>query len=125
MKRIILTDKAPNPVGPYSQAVEVNGVLYLAGQVAINPVTGKIVDGGIREQTEQVMKNTGAILSEAGYSYEDVVKCTCVLEEMDDFTAMNEIYGSYFTEDPPARAVYGSTKLPLGARIMIDTIAAK
>jgi len=125
MKRIIKTDKAPAPVGPYSQAVEVNGTLYLAGQVAIDPASGEVVDGGIQEQTEQVMKNIGAVLSEAGYSFKDVVKCTCLLDDLGDFQAMNEIYGKYFTEDPPVRTAFGSNDLPLGVKIEIETIAAK
>jgi 2-iminobutanoate/2-iminopropanoate deaminase len=125
MKRIIFTGKAPLPVGPYSQAVEQNGFLYIAGQVAIDPATGKLVDGGIQEQTEQVMKNIGAILEAAGFDFRDVVKSTCLLADMADFKAMNEIYGRYYAEESPARAAYAVKQLPLGAQIEIETIAAK
>lgn len=124
MKKIIFTENAPKAIGPYSQAVEVNGTLYISGQVPVNPETGKIPEG-IKEQTEQVMKNIGAILKEAGYSFNDVVKSTCLLSDMDNFQAMNEVYGSYYTENPPARAAYGVVKLPLGALVEIETIAVK
>jgi 2-iminobutanoate/2-iminopropanoate deaminase len=125
MKNIIFTDKAPKAIGPYSQAVEINGMLYISGQIPIDPLTSKIIEGGIKEQTEQVMKNIGAILSEAGYSYEDVVKSTCLLSDMDNFAAMNEVYGKYYPENSPARAAYSVVKLPLGALIEIETIAGK
>jgi 2-iminobutanoate/2-iminopropanoate deaminase len=125
MKRIIFTEKAPLPVGPYSQAVEQNGILYIAGQVALDPATGKLVEGGIQEQTEQVMRNIGAILEAAGYAFSDVVKSTCLLADMTDFKAMNEIYGRYYPAEPPARAAYAVKQLPLGAQIEIETIAAK
>lgn len=125
MKAVIFTDKAPKAIGPYSQAIEINGTLYISGQIAINPVTSKIVEGGIKEQTEQVMKNISAILAEAGYTFADVVKSTCLLSDMDNFAAMNEIYGKYYPESSPARAAYGVVKLPLGALIEIETIAAK
>ncbi len=122
MKKIIFTEKAPKAIGPYSQAVEVKGTLYISGQVPINPETGEIPEG-IKEQTEQVMKNIGAILYAAGYTFEHVVKSTCLLSDMDNFQAMNEVYGSYYKENPPARAAYGVVKLPLGALIEIETIA--
>lgn len=124
MKKIIFTEKAPKAIGPYSQAVEVNGTLYISGQVPVNPATGQMPEG-IKEQTEQVMKNIGAILKEAGYDFKDVVKSTCLLSDMDNFKAMNEVYGSYYKENPPARAAYGVVKLPLGALIEIETIATK
>lgn len=124
MKKIIFTEKAPKAIGPYSQAVEVNGTLYISGQVPLNPETGKMPEG-IKEQTEQVMKNIGAILDAAGYTFEHVVKSTCLLGNMDNFQAMNEVYGSYYKENPPARAAYGVVKLPLGALIEIETIAVK
>jgi len=125
MKRIISTDHAPKAIGPYSQAVEANGVLYISGQIPIDPVIGKFVEGGITEQTEQVMKNIGSILKEAGYSFADVVKSTCLLSDMDNFTAMNAVYGKYYPENPPARAAFAVVKLPLGALIEIETIAAR
>jgi 2-iminobutanoate/2-iminopropanoate deaminase len=125
MKKIIHTTEAPQAVGPYSQAVEANGMLFISGQIPIDPAIGKIVEGGIKEQTEQVMKNIGVILKVAGYSYADVVKSTCLLNDMDNFAAMNEVYGRYYAKNPPARAAYGVVRLPLGALVEIETIAAK
>lgn len=125
MKRIIQTSKAPAAIGPYSQAVEVNGTLYISGQIPLDPETMKVVEGGIHEQTEQVLKNIGAILLEAGYGYSDVVKSTCLLSDMANFKAMNEIYGKYYPENSPARAAFAVKDLPLGVLIEIETIAAK
>lgn len=125
MKKIIKTQNAPAAIGPYSQAVEAGNTLYISGQIPINPATGKLVDGGIKEQTQQVMKNIGTILEAAGYSYQNVVKSTCLLANMDDFKEMNEVYGSVYSENPPARAAYGVVKLPMGALIEIETIAVK
>jgi len=125
MKRTIHTKKAPAAVGPYSQAVEINGTLFISGQIPVNPATGKIAEGGIREQTRQVMENIGAVLEEAGYGFSDVVKSTCLLDDMDNFAAMNEVYAEYYPEDPPARAAYGVVRLPLGVMVEIETIAAK
>ncbi len=125
MKKIVSTDKAPKAIGPYSQAIEVNGTLYISGQVPIDPAIGKLVEGGIKEQTEQVMKNIGAILNAAGLNYSNVVKSTCLLSDMDNFAAMNEVYSRYYTSEMPARAAYGVVKLPLGALIEIETIAVK
>jgi len=125
MKRIIYTESAPKAVGPYSQAVETNGLLFISGQIPIDPAIGKIVEGGIKEQTHQVLKNIGAILKAAGYEYKDVVKSTCLLSDMDNFAAMNEVYAQYYAENPPARAAYGVVRLPLGAMVEIETIAMK
>jgi endoribonuclease L-PSP, putative len=125
MKRIISTDQAPAAIGPYSQAIEVNGTLYISGQIPIDPTTGKIIEGGVKEQTLQVLKNIGAILNAAGYDYKDVVKSTCLLANMDDFKDVNEIYAGFYTENPPARAAYGVVRLPLEALIEIETIAVK
>jgi 2-iminobutanoate/2-iminopropanoate deaminase len=125
MKKIISTSKAPAAIGPYSQAVGMGNTLYVSGQVAINPVTGKLVEGGIEQQTEQVFKNIASILSEAGYSFSDVVKSTCLLSDMADFKAMNEVYARYYTEKQPARAAFAVKDLPLGALIEIETIAMK
>jgi len=125
MKKIISTTAAPGAIGPYSQAVEINGTLYVSGQVAIDPATGKIVEGGIKEQTTQVMKNIKAILLAAGYSLSDVVKSTCLLADMSDFKAMNEVYAMFYTSDQPARAAFAVKGLPLGALIEIETIAVK
>ncbi len=125
MKNIIQTPDAPKAIGPYSQAVEFNGMLFISGQIPIDPATGKVIEGGIKEQTKQVMENIGAILKAAGYSFNDVVKSTCLLSTMDDFAAMNEIYGSYYQHQPPARAAYAVVKLPLGVMVEIETIACK
>ncbi len=125
MKRIIATEKAPQAIGPYSQAVEVNGTLYISGQVPLDPATMKVVEGGIQEQTQQVMKNIGTILEAAGYSFEDVVKSTCLLSDMANFKPMNEVYGSYYTQNPPARAAFAVKELPLGVLVEIETIAVK
>lgn len=125
MKTIIATDQAPAAVGPYSQAVEINGMLFISGQIPIDPQSGTVLDGDIQAQTEQVMENIGAILEEAGYSYSDVVKCTCLLVDLKNFKAMNEVYARYFTEEQPARAAFGVVSLPLGVGIEIETIAVK
>lgn len=125
MKKIISSESAPRSIGPYSQAVEANGMLFISGQIPLDPATSKIVEGSITEQTEQVMKNIGAILEAAGYTYANVVKSTCLLADMNDFAAMNAVYGKYYTENPPARAAYGVVKLPLGSLIEIETIAVK
>lgn len=125
MKRIIETENAPKAIGPYSQAVEINGTLYISGQIPLNPQTMKVVDGGIKEQTLQVMKNIEAILEVAGYSFADVVKSTCLLAEMSHFKEMNEVYGIFYTEDQPARAAFAVKDLPLGVLIEIETLAAK
>ena len=123
MKKIINTNKAPKAIGPYSQAVEVNGMLFISGQVPIDPETGKVVEGGITGQTEQVMKNIKAILLEAGYSFNNVVKSTCLLSDMANFAAMNEVYSKYYPDNPPARAAFAVKELPLGVLVEIETIA--
>jgi 2-iminobutanoate/2-iminopropanoate deaminase len=125
MKRIINTPNAPAAIGPYSQAVEINHTLYISGQIPLDPKSMKVVDGGIQEQTEQVLKNIGAILNEAGYSFRDVVKSTCLLSDMANFKTMNEVYSKYYTENFPARAAFAVKDLPLGVLIEIETIAAK
>lgn len=125
MKRIVSTEKAPKAIGPYSQAVEAGGLLFISGQIPLDPVSGKLVEGGIVEQTEQVMKNIGSILEAAGYSFRNVVKSTCLLKEITDFKAMNEIYSRYYTENQPARAAFAVKDLPLGALVEIETIASK
>jgi 2-iminobutanoate/2-iminopropanoate deaminase len=125
MKKIISTSKAPVAIGPYSQAVEANGTLYISGQVPINPETGKLVEGGITEQTRQIFRNIEAILIEAGYSFKDVVKSTCLLSDMGDFKSMNEVYAGFYPENQPARAAFAVKGLPMGALLEIDTIAVK
>jgi 2-iminobutanoate/2-iminopropanoate deaminase len=125
MKRIIETSNAPQAVGPYSQAVEVNGTLFISGQVALNTFTMKLVEGGIKEQTFQIMENIGAILKAAGYDYSDVVKSTCLLSDMAHFKPMNEVYGQFYPDKKPARAAFAVKELPLGALIEIETVAMK
>ena len=125
MKKIIKASKAPAAVGPYSQAVEINGSLYVSGQIPINPETGKLVDGDITVQTEQVFRNITAILESAGYSFSDVVKSTCLLSDMANFKAMNEVYGRYYPANQPARSSFAVKELPLGSLIEIETIAIK
>jgi len=125
MKRIISTSAAPGAIGPYSQAVEANGTLYISGQVPIDPATGKLVEGGITEQTTQALKNIRAILLAAGYTMDNVVKSTCLLSDMSDFKAMNEVYAQFYTSDQPARAAFAVKGLPLGALIEIETVAVK
>ena len=125
MKKIINTSKAPAAIGPYSQAVEVNGMLFVSGQIPIVPETGKLIDGDIVKQTQQVFRNISAILNEAGYDFKDVVKSTCLLNDIADFKAMNEVYSGYYPENKPARAAYAVKSLPMGALIEIETIAVK
>ena len=125
MKRIIATENAPKAVAAYSQAVEMNGMLFISGQVPLDAATGKLVDGGIEEQTLQVMKNIGAILEAAGYGYTDVVKSTCFLSDIANFKAMNDVYARFYTENKPARSAFAVKDLPLGALIEIETIAVK
>ena len=123
-KKIIHTDNAPKAIGPYSQAIETNGLLFISGQIPVNPATGTVVEG-IEAQTEQVMKNIEAILKEAGYGFNDVVKSTCLLSDIANFKAMNEIYAKYYKEDCPARAAFAVKDLPMGVLVEIETIAAK
>ncbi len=125
MKRIIYTNKAPQAVGPYSQAVEIHGTLYISGQIPLDPDTMQIVEGGIKEQTRQVMKNISAILDEAGYSFADVVKSTCLLSDMKNFKEMNDVYAGFYPENPPARVAFAVRELPLGVLIEIETVAVK
>jgi 2-iminobutanoate/2-iminopropanoate deaminase len=125
MKRIISTTSAPGAIGPYSQAVEANGTLYISGQVPVDPETGKMVEGGITEQTTRVLQNIRAILLAAGYTMNDVVKSTCLLSDMSDFKAMNEVYAQFYTADQPARAAFAVKGLPLGALIEIETVAVR
>lgn len=125
MKKIIKTNKAPQAIGPYSQAVEVNGMLFISGQIPIDPVTGKLVEGGIKEQTVQVLKNIVAILEDVGLNYSHVVKTTVFLSDMDNFKEMNEIYANCFKENQPARSSIAVKTLPLNALVEIESIAYK
>ena len=124
-KVIISTENAPQAIGPYSQAIETNGMLFISGQIPLDPKTGKIVAGGIVEQTEQVMKNIGAILNAAGYSYMNVVKSTCLLADMKYFAEMNQVYATYYPDTPPARAAFAVKELPMQVLVEIETIAVK
>ena len=123
MKEIVATERAPRAIGPYSQAVRSGNFLFVSGQIPIDPATGEFVAGGITEQTEQVMRNVSAILEAAGAGLQQVVKTTVFLADMDDFTAMNEVYGRFFGEDPPARATVQAARLPRDARVEIEAIA--
>jgi 2-iminobutanoate/2-iminopropanoate deaminase len=123
MKKIISTSEAPVAIGPYSQAVEINGTLYISGQIPIDPATGKMVEGDISVQTDRVLRNVEAILRCAGYSFSDVVKTTCLLSDMADFKAFNEVYAKYYTKVEPARATFAVKGLPLGALVEIETVA--
>lgn len=122
MKKIIATDKAPAAVGPYSQAVLVNGLLFVSGQIPVNPADGSVAES-IEDQSHQALKNVGAILAEAGLGYEDVVKTTVLLADIADFKAMNAVYSEYFTQDKPARACFQVAALPLGVKVEIEVIA--
>lgn len=125
MKKVISTTKAPGAIGPYSQAILAGNTLYVSGQIPIDPASGKIVDGDIGVQTKQVMQNIKSILEEAGFGFADVVKSTCLLSDMKNFAAMNEVYGKYYPENPPARAAFAVKELPLGVLVEIETIAVK
>lgn len=122
-KKIIHTEKAPAAIGPYSQAVAIGGFLFTSGQIALDPATGVLVDGDIKAQTERVLKNLSAVLEEAGASAKDVVKTTVFLSDMNDFAAMNEVYGTFFKENPPARSAVEVAKLPKNAKVEIEAVA--
>lgn len=117
------TAQAPAPVGPYSQAIIANGMVFTAGQVPLIPGTKTIIEGGIREQTQQALQNVRAILEAAGTSLDKVVKTTVFLKDMNDFAAMNEVYGTFFTSTPPARSTVQVARLPLDVLVEIETIA--
>ncbi len=122
-KRIVKTEQAPAAIGPYSQAVVANGFVYVAGQVALDPHTGQLVPGDIRVQTKRVMENIRAILESAGSSMEKVVKTTVFLRDLNEFGTMNEIYGEYFRENPPARSTVQVATLPREAAVEIEVVA--
>jgi 2-iminobutanoate/2-iminopropanoate deaminase len=123
VREIIKTENAPAAIGPYSQAVRAGGFIFASGQVPIDPKTGVFVEGGIVEQTRQVLNNLKSLLEAAGASLDAVVKTTVFLADMDDFSAMNEVYGQYFSENPPARATVQAARLPRDARVEIEVIA--
>ena len=124
MKQAISSAGAPKAIGPYSQAVRAGQLLFLSGQVALDPATGQMVEGGVTEQTRRVFENLGAVLTAAGRSFADVVRTTVFLADMNDFAAMNEVYGQYFKEPYPARATVQVARLPRDARVEIDLIAS-
>lgn len=123
MKTIVQTEKAPAAIGPYSQAVKAGGFVFLSGQVALDPASGQVVAGDVRAQTERVLKNLQAVLAAAGSSLAAVVKATVFLADMNDFAAMNEVYGRFFSSDPPARATVQAARLPKDVQVEIDLIA--
>jgi 2-iminobutanoate/2-iminopropanoate deaminase len=123
LREIIATDQAPRAIGPYSQAIRAGNLLFCSGQIPIEPSTGEFVSGGVAEQTEQVMRNLSAVLSAGQSSLKQVVKTTVFLADMDDFTAMNEVYGRFFGENPPARATVQAARLPRDAKVEIEAIA--
>ncbi len=123
MKKIIESALAPEPIGPYSQAVAVNGTLYVSGQIPIDRSTGNLISGSIEEETEQVMKNLDFILQEAGSGFGKVVKCSIFIKDMNDFARINEVYGSRFQSNPPARETVQVSELPKGVNVEISCIA--
>ncbi len=123
-KKLIETKNAPEALGPYSQAVSINGFLFLSGQIGIDPAIGKVVEGGVSEQTKQIFSNIKNILAEAGRTLDDIIKVTVFLKNMDDFSLVNSIYAEYFTKPYPARSALQVAKLPLDVDIEIETIAA-
>lgn len=122
-KEIISTENAPGAIGPYSQAIKANGTVFVSGQIPIDPATGQFVSDDVAEQTEQVLKNLSAVLDAAGTSLANVVKTTVFLADMNDFAAMNDVYGRYFDSNKPARATVQAARLPRDARVEIDCIA--
>ncbi|HVF30474.1 MAG TPA: RidA family protein [Pyrinomonadaceae bacterium] len=123
MREIISTEKAPGAIGPYSQAIKTNGMVFCSGQIPIDPATGEFVSNDITEQTEQVLKNLTAVLEAANTNLANVVKTTVFLADMSDFAAMNEVYGRYFDANKPARATVQAARLPRDARVEIECIA--
>ncbi len=123
VKQIITTGDAPKAIGPYSQAVVAGGFVFASGQIPLDPSTGELVEGGIAEQAEQVLRNISKVLEAAGTGLERVVKTTVFLADMNDFAAMNEVYGRYFSHEPPARSTVQAARLPRDVRVEIDVIA--
>jgi len=123
VKDIVATDRAPRAIGPYSQAVRAGDLVFASGQIPIDPATGEFVAGGVAEQTEQVLRNLTPVFEAAGVGMNQIVKTTVFLADMDDFTAMNEVYGRFFGVEPPARATVQAARLPRDARVEIEAIA--
>lgn len=120
---IVATGAAPAAIGPYSQGVKANGLLFTAGQIPLDPTTGTLVEGDIAAQTERVMRNLEAVLGEAGADFGTVIKTTCFLANLDDFAAFNEVYGRYFPQQPPARSTVQVARLPAGAQVEVECVA--
>ncbi len=123
MKQIVTTDRGPRAIGPYAQAVRANGLLFVSGQIPLDPATGQMIEGDIAQQTLRVLENLKGIVEASGSSLERVVKTTVYLADIADFAAMNEVYARYFSENPPARATVAVKDLPRGARVEIELIA--
>jgi 2-iminobutanoate/2-iminopropanoate deaminase len=123
MKHIITTDKAPNPIGPYSQAIRAGGLLFLSGQTPMDPATGQLVEGDIAAQTARALDNLKAVVEAAGSSLDRVVKTTVYMKDLSEFAAMNEVYATYFSANPPARSTIEAARLPRDCRVEIDLIA--
>ena len=123
MKKAVYTKSAPEPVGPYNQAIVWNNLIFTAGQIAIDPASGNIVEGGVQEQTRQVLKNLEAVLKAAGSGLEYVIKTTVFLKNMDDFSAMNDVYATFFTDTPPARSAVEVARLPKDVLVEIECVA--
>jgi|SRR5690606_18734302 len=123
-RQAVATDKAPKAIGPYSQAVKAGNLVFVSGQIPLDPATGEFVPGDVQAQTHRVMQNLSAILEAAGSSMDQVIRCTVYLADMNDFAAMNEVYGSYFSEPAPARATIQAVRLPKDARVEVDVIAS-
>lgn len=123
MRDVIATDQAPQAIGPYSQAIRAQGLIFTSGQIAFDPATHQVIDGDVTAQTDRVLKNLDAILQAAGSSLEKVLRCTVFLKNMGDFAAMNEVYGRYFKQAPPARSTVEVARLPREVLVEIDVIA--
>lgn len=124
MRTVISTEAAPAAIGPYSQAIVYNGIAYLSGQIPLDPGTGKIVEGGVEEQTVRVLENLGAVLEACGSNFSMVLKTTIFVKDMNDFAKVNEVYGRYFGTNPPARATVEAARLPRDVRVEIEAVAA-
>lgn len=122
MRRLIFSDKTPRPIGPYSQAVECKGMLYCSGQLGIDPVTGKMVDGGVEAETRQCLENLSHVVAAAGGRLDNAVRCGIFVTDMEDFGKVNAVYAGYFKEKPPARTTVQVARLPLGGKVEIDVI---
>ena len=125
IKKVLYTALAPEAVGPYSQAIASNGIIYTSGQIPVNPATGKVEATTIEEQTEQVMENLHIVLAQGGIAFDRVVKTTCFLADMNDFEAFNRVYAKYFPENPPARSCVEVSTLPMGIKLEIEAIAVQ